>query len=790
MQTNANSEVATIESEASAQTCFVVGIGASAGGLEALEQFFGNMPFTEKLAFVVVQHLSPDFKSLMDELLARHTKMPIHRVEDGMELQAGGIYLIPAKKNMALSGGRFLLTDQDSSGGLNLPIDIFFRSLAQDYGSRGIAVVLSGTGSDGSRGIRDVHTAGGLVIAQSVESAAFDGMPKNAIATGICHRILAATKMPAFIEDYLKDPGTILNRDQGQFDPVEPGGELAAIFSLFRTRFGLDFSQYREGTIQRRIERRMQLVRCGRMLDYVDIIRHDMLELESLYRDLLVEVTEFFRDPQAFDRLRKDVVPSIFDNPDRDPAAEMRVWIAGCATGEEAYSIAMLFHEEATKRNVAPNVKVFATDVHRSSLEIASAGVYPSEAIERVSERYRHHFLNQGASYQISAEIRKLVIFAPQNVVNDPPFTRIDLITCRNVLIYLKPDVQKRVLSLFHFGLHPKGFLFLGSSETVGELSREFDTIDQHWRVFQKVRDVRLRPTGNVPMATPIATPLINAIRPVQPLYQGQAPNAESRVMEDLLDRYVPPSFLVNRHYELLHSFGDARRILTQPKGRPTLELLRMVEGDLRMAMSTALHRAAREKTRVVLEGVRIDEDSGIAQLSVEPHGTAGDGLYLICIEPMEAPIDASGTAEQFRADDHAAQRIVDLERELDFKKESLQTTVEELESSNEELQSTNEELVAANEELQSTNEELHSVNEELYTVNAEHQRKINELTQLTADMNNLIRSTDIGTVFLDRALRIRRFTPAISSAFDILDQDIGRPHRPIRLPVRQPQFD
>ncbi|MEO1529797.1 MAG: chemotaxis protein CheB [Planctomycetota bacterium] len=756
---------------------FVVGIGASAGGLEALEQFFDNMPKTLDLAFVVVQHLSPDFKSLMDELLARHTTMPIHRVEDGMEVERGGIYLIPPKKNMALSDGRLMLTDQDTSGGLNLPIDLFFRSLAQDLGPKGIAVVLSGTGSDGSRGIRDVYSAGGLVLAQSIESAGFDGMPKNAIATGICHRVMDSTHLPEFINEYIKDPNAVLSRDATLDEPVKPGGELSAIFSLFRGRFGLDFSEYREGTIRRRIERRMQLIRCNRMIDYVDKIRIDANELEILYRDLLVEVTQFFRDPQAFDRLRSEVVPAIFDHPERNPEDEIRIWVAGCATGEEAYSIAILFHEEATRRNVLPYIKVFATDVHRSSLEIASAGVYPSDAIESVPEQSRQrYFLNHGAVHQVSPELRKLVIFAPQNMVNDPPFTRIDLITCRNVLIYLKPEVQKRVLSLFHFGLHAKGFLFLGSSESVGDLSRELETVDQHWRIYQKVRDVRIRAPGQ---SVPLAAPMLTSIRAsnIQPLIAPGAAETETRVMEDLLDRYVPPSFLVNRHYELVHSFGDARRILMQPKGRPSLELLKLVEGDLRMAISTALHRCAREGTKVVLEGVRMaSEGSEIAQVSVEPHGTTEDGLYLICIEPMETSPEPLTPGEQFRADDHAAQRIVDLERELEFKKESLQTTVEELESSNEELQSTNEELVAANEELQSTNEELHSVNEELYTVNAEHQRKIDELTHLTADMNNLIRSTDIGTVFLDRALRIRRFTPAISSAFDILEQDIGRP--------------
>lgn len=773
------------EGEGSQQGPFVVGIGASAGGLEALENLFKSMPISSGMAFVIVQHLSPDFKSLMDELLARHTSIPIHRVKDEMLIEPDSIYLLPAKKNMAISNGHLLLTEQDPSGGLNLPIDIFFRSLAHVVGSRSVAIVLSGTGSDGSRGIEDIHEAGGLVLAQDTQTAGFDGMPRSAVATGMVDIVVEPEKMPELLTKYIENPSEFPRISPEVQLPVLPGTELAAIFRLFRSRYGVDFTLYRENTIHRRIERRMQLKHANSLIDYFQLLVESDAEVESLYRDLLVEVTHFFRNAQAFQRLRDEIIPKILRQVSR-PDDEIRVWVPGCATGEEAYSIAMLLDDAISQHEdfiTPPSVKVFATDVHRSSLEIASAGVYSAEAVASVPEDLRQrYFAHHGSLFHVNRDLRKLVVFAPHDITKDPPFTKVDLISCRNVLIYLEPAVQRRVLALFHFGLKVGGTMMLGPSESVGDLASEFETVDQHWRIFEKLRDVRLPEATTVRLQTPV----FNIVRGKTPMTASGYPEGndyvERTVLEDLLDRYVPPSFLVNQHNELVHSFGDARRLLFQPKGRPTLELLKMVEGDLRMAVSAAMHRVKREKEKVTLEGVRLETPSGekFARVIAEPYLKKNLELYLVCIEEVEDVVPRKEldpeTTEMFRANDEVAQRMMDLERELDFTRESLQTTVEELESSNEELQSTNEELVAANEELQSTNEELHSVNEELYTVNAEHQRKIDELSALTADMDNLMRSTEIGTIFLDRDLRIRRFTPAISPAFNILEQDIGRP--------------
>lgn len=756
---------------------YVVGVGASAGGLDAIERLFGNMPIDSNMAFVVVQHLSPDFESLMDELLARHTSMPIHRVKDGMQVEANGIYLIPPKKNMMLSQGKLLLTDQDSAGSLNLPIDIFFRSLAQDVGNRAIAIVLSGTGSDGSRGLRDVHDAGGLVLVQDLESASFDGMPRSAASTEVVDVVCPPELMPQRIQEYLRNP-VEFDREQIHYpDDLTGTGDRYEIFRLFRHKFGIDFSLYKPATIDRRIERRVQLTRSNDLKSYVESLESNTEELDTLYRDLLVEVTQFFRDPESFDIVRTEVIPRMV--ADAEPDNELRAWVPGCATGEEAYSLAMLFQDEIARTDKDISFKVFATDVHQNSLEMASSGVYTRAALENVPEDFQSkYFTASGDLYHITRELRQRVIFAPNDITRDPPFTKIDFISCRNVLIYLEPKVQKKVLSLFHFGLETGGILFLGPSESLGDLANDFATIDRHWRIYRKERDARLPMSARLPMTSALSR-VISQRPPFvakSPL-QGTDPIL-ANAFHELLTKYVPPSLLVNEYFELVHSFGDATKLLIQPEGRSTLDVLKMVNGDLRMAMSAALHKASQQRSPVVYKGVRVNLDDEELQYKVvvEPFFKDNHRMYLISMDRIEVPVAPEPSEEQFDVQEQSTERISVLEQELSYTRESLQSTVEELETSNEELQSTNEELIASNEELQSTNEELHSVNEELYTVNAEHKQKIEELTQLTNDMDNLLKSTHIGTVFLDRSLHIRMFTPAISAAFNMLDQDIGRP--------------
>jgi two-component system CheB/CheR fusion protein len=763
------------ESTTATSELIVVALGASAGGLEALEKFFDNLPSDNGLAFVVVQHLSPDFKSLMDELLARHTKLTIHRVTDGMSLEPNSIYLIPPKKEMIVSGGKLLLTDKDPSQGLSLPIDTFLRSLATDCGERAIAVILSGTGSDGSRGIRAIHEAGGFVIVQDEASANFDGMPRSAIDTGVVDAVLPPSKMGA----------AVLNRARGiPHEPADGQGggvdetAIESIFRALRDAYAIDFSLYKPNTVARRVERRLQMNGAVDLDHYVARLREDREELNSLYRDLLIGVTQFFRDEKAFRLMETEILPQLLSRV--APNEDLRVWIAGCATGEEAYSIGILVHEAFANRQRPVNAKIFATDVHQASLDFASAGFYSQESLQGMSdERKARFFVPHPGGYQVSAELRKTIVFAPHNVVKDAPFTKLDLVCCRNLLIYFQPAAQKKAISLFHFALKASGIMFLGPSETAGELADEFETIDGHWKIFRKRRDVRLPSDLRLPLSSGL--PRFRAVAGAGTTLDVRGlPDAQlMRAYDALLTKYVPPSLLVNERRELVHSFSGAGRFLSHPDGRPSQDVLELVQKDLKLPLAGALQRAAKERDSVKygrLPMASLPEGEQL-MLSVSPVTipSSGETFFLVSFEAefkKPSPVEQDG---KFDFDDASRERLADVEDELRYAKENLQATIEELETTNEELQATNEELVASNEELQSTNEELHSVNEELYTVNAEHQRKITELTELTDDMDNLLRSTDIGTIFLDRQLRIRKFTPQIYQIFQIMPQDVGR---------------
>ncbi len=754
---------------------YVVGIGASAGGLEALEQFFEHMPEDSRLCFVVVQHLSPDFKSMMDELLARRTRIPIVRVEDGIELRPNAIFLMPPRKEMIQSAGRLFLTDKDPSQGFALPIDRFLRSLAQDFGSRSIGVILSGTGSDGSRGIRDIHEAGGLIVAQSEESAKFDGMPRSARETGLVDLVLPAADMPDAI---LKLVRLRRSPELGSDElPSVPEVGLQAIFRMLRAEYGIDFSQYKPSTVTRRVERRLLLNQSLDVEQYVERLAENSAELNQLYKDLLIGVTQFFRDREAFHRLAIDELPRLLAAVEDDQ--EFRVWVAGCATGEEAYSLAILIHEQLSTMNRQPTVRIFATDAHRASLDIASVGIYSEEALNAVSpQRREQFFVRKGDGFQVVPHIRKMIVFAPHDLLKDAPFTRLDLISCRNLLIYLQPSAQKKVLSLFHFGLKAGGVMFMGPSESPGDLSDEFEPVDDHWKVYRKRRDVRLRPDFR--LLLPSGPPQRPRINMAYASSAAASDRLQQAVYDRLLEEHMPPSFLINDRKELVHSFGGAGKYLRVRDGRATTQLLELVDSELKMILLGALARAEKQLVPVVFTGIRVPSEEGgesLTRLTVKPLHDRISGLtsFLIILEEMEqhAPPRDEAAIDLGVA---SREQIHALEQELGHTRENLQAMIEEQESSNEELQATNEELVASNEQLQSTNEELHSVNEELYTVNAEYQHKIEELTQVTADLENLLLATDVGILFLDRNLCIRRFTPRIGKLFNLLPQDIGRP--------------
>jgi two-component system CheB/CheR fusion protein len=747
----------------------VVGVGASAGGIEALELFFDNLPPDTGMAFVVVQHLSPDFKSIMGELLARHTRMPICTVADGLAIRPDHVYLIPPGKEMIASDGRLLLSDRDPQTELTLPVDVFFRSLAQDCGRHAAAIVLSGGGTDGSRGIQDVHAAGGLVIVQDPQTAQFDGMPRAAVETGIADEVLPPAQMPRALVARFAEQSAL---SSAAVSAIEPQG-LSAVYAMLEQQFGINFTHYKPSTVTRRIERRLVLARSNDIEEYVRRLRNDRDELDLLYRDLLIGVTSFFRDPAAFALLEQKVLPELLQRV--PPETPLRIWVAGCATGEEAYSLAIVLHDLMAARGERP-VKIFATDVHRGSLDRAASALYDEEALANVSEeRIQRYFRRVGDMYQVVPDLRQMIVYAQHDVIRDAPFTRVDLVTCRNLLIYLQPAVQQKVLSLFHFALNRDGVLFLGPSETTSSMGQAFTTVDKTWRLYRKHSDARTTVDRR------LAPPAVGEPRaPMQPPGRRYSLSQLLATYDAILDDVMPPSLLVSDRGELVHSFGGASRFLRPRDGRQDLDVLDFVDGELKMVLVGGLKRALTEPTTIVYNGVRLTTEGKPASYKVTIRRVgarnAATPNLLVSFQPVEQGDARSPAAEtQVDLDQVSRQQLGALEAELAYTKENLQSAIEELETSNEELQASNEELQTSNEELQSTNEELQSVNEELYTVNAEYQRKIAELTELTNDMDNLLASTDIGTIFLDRQLKIRKFTPQIAIIFDLVAHDVGR---------------
>ncbi|HVV85602.1 MAG TPA: chemotaxis protein CheB [Kofleriaceae bacterium] len=756
----------------------VVGIGASAGGLESLEHLFGTMPADTGMSFVVIQHLSPDFRSLMDELISRHSEMPVVVATDGMPVEPDHIYLMPPRKEMIIRDRRLVLTDKEPHI-FSLPIDTFFRSLAQDVRDQAVAVVLSGSGSDGSRGIVDVKHAGGMIIAESPVSAKFDGMPVAAAASGLVDHVLAPRDISRVLCGLPPlQPAT------NDLETLSEDPAVDAIFRLLRDQFGIDFSIYKVSTVGRRIQRRVDLLHFNSVEEYADQL--DANELNTLYQDLLIGVTQFFRDPGAFELLEREIIPQLLEKV--PPGEELRVWVAGCATGEEAYSLAMLFTEAMTVRGRPVLLKILATDVHQQSLDHASAGLYGEDQLGNVGpERLARFFTRRSAGYQVSPELRQLIVFARHNLTKDAPFTKMHFISCRNMLIYLQPHAQRTVFSLFHFGLVSGGIMFLGASETPGALADEFTVLDERWKIYRKRRDVHLLGQVRLPMQRP--TPR----RPATLDLPRQA-SADPQVLQTydlLLDKFMPPGFLVDEDRNLIDSFAGAERLLRLRRRRPSNHILELLDDELRSIVAGAIQRAFKDREPVAYSGVRLHTDDGEVRttLTAEPlHNRRGVRHVLVTFkdlagaeparpssEPAAGPAGSLPDVPAVPVDQASHERMEALETELAYTRETLQATIEELETSNEEMQATNEELVASNEELQSTNEELHSVNEELYTVNAEYQQKIAELKELNTDMAHLLEGTDVGTVFLDRELRIRRFTTRIATVFRFQAHDVGR---------------
>lgn len=765
----------------------VVAIGASAGGLESIERFFRSMPDQTGMAFVVIQHLSPDYKSLMDELITRFTAMPAKQVNEDTEIQANCIYLISPAQEMSVDGDVLKVKKRHKESGLFLPVNIFFRSLAASWGDKTIAVVLSGTGSDGAHGSLDVRDAGGAVLAESPETASFPGMPACVINTGCADAVLPPEDMPKFILEYIETP----NRSAAASDGSDPSRDndygVSGILELLRKSYRIDFNHYKPATITRRIERRLAQQIGGGVLnieEYREHLAEDSNALDALYKDLLIGVTRFFRDPEAFEILENVVIPQILEKVPRD--SEIRVWDCGCSTGEEAYSIAILFLEVCEKHGRSPLLKILATDLHEESLALASSGVYKEDSFTdmplHLKEKY-FEALGDGC-YKVVPSLRKHLLFSRHNLLNDPPFTKINLVSCRNLLIYFQSKAQLRALASFHYALEVSGTLFLGASESLAELTDEFEIVDRHAKIFRKLRDNRQITSGNF-----FNTPLVT--RQVE---KGIAATTQFKVYEAVMKMFVPEGILVNEQLEIMHVFGGAKRYLEMGDGRFTGDVIKLLPKELNLPLAAAHRNVVKTQQPAQLRSLGVTvggqlESTRIGILPIAETGKFGQH-FLVTISKDDVPTATRPPIEELASFDEAdglnlhsqtKEYVLDLESELQRTRESLQTTVEELETSNEELQASNEELIASNEELQSTNEELHSVNEELYSVNAEHEVKIDELDRASANMRNLIESTDTATIFLDNAGQLRLFTPRAKDIFSFMPQDIGRDFRHFR---------
>ena len=763
----------------------VVGIGASAGGLEPLEAFFASVPSEKpEMAFVVIQHLSPKHKSIIGEILKKDTDMPIEEIQDGMAVEPHRIYFNPPDKEVGIFQGRFLLVEPEEARYARMSVDYFFRSLAQELEEKAICIVLSGTGSDGTLGLEAVKGAGGMTMAQAEGQAKYPFMPRSAIDTGLVDYVLPVEQMPGEIIRYVQHP--YLESRESEV-PADKHYQvfLQKILMLVRASTKHDFSHYKQTTIRRRIGRRLAVHKIEDIADYFRCLQRNPAEIQTLFKDLVICVTSFFRDHEAFKALETKVLPSLLER--KAPDLALRVWVPGCGTGEEALSLAIIFDEAMERTGKHHDLQIFATDIDADAINRARVGEYPeSIAADITPERLKKYFIKKDSVYRIKQEIRELVVYAPQNLISDPPFSRLDLISCRNVLIYLDADLQKQILPLFHFTLNPNGYLFLGSSESIGGSADFFAPVDTKWKIYQRRGPVHQR-LGEYPALT-LPVNEIRSHSREEPLREVKPRTLMERLV---LEEYAPAAILINRRYDVLYLQGQTDKFLGMPRGEPSFNLLNLVHEDLRPKTLTALHRAVSERKTVKVEDIPYRQPQGgigYLNLIARPLLTPGsDNLLLVVFEEQSGPAIPKETKGKTKATPSEESRVAVLEHELQATKEYLQTTVEELEASNEELKSTNEELQSTNEELQSTNEELEtakeelqSTNEELVTVNAELNNKVDELTEVNNDINNLLASTEIGTLFLDRELRVKRFTPATTQLFNLIPQDVGRPIKDI----------
>ncbi|AEP28671.1 EAL domain-containing protein [Brumicola nitratireducens] len=757
----------------------VVGIGASAGGLETFIMFFDAMPAKSGMAFVLIQHLDPNHKSLTAEIIAKHTLMPVHQVDDQMHVEANKVYVIPPNKDLTISQNILLLSEPSQAHGQRMPIDIFLRSLAKDKQENAICIILSGTGTDGSLGIKSIKDKGGLVLVQAPETSKFDGMPQSAIDTGFVDCTLPVQKMPSELLLYFQSLQQLIISDI----PVDLVHEqLDKILSALRLQTKYDFSNYKKGTLTRRIERRMGLKHLTDFAEYAHIVQQSHEEAQLLLKDLLISVTDFFREPEAYKQLENDVVQKIINT--KAPDDVIRVWTPGCATGEEPYSIAMVILEQLQLAKKHNEVQIFASDIDEQAISVARAGRYPVNITSDIStERLQQFFIKKDNHYQVNKTLRDCVVFATQNLISDPPFSKVDLISCRNLLIYLEPAIQKKIISMFHFALNEGGYLFLGSAETIGQHEDLFQPLSKKLRLYRRVGK-----TKSETISFPTLSDFSKQPQMSYPINQGTQEAAQyGKITQQLLlQHYAPFAVLINKNFDILYVNGQSGRYLEMTTGKPSQDLISVLREGIRSKLRAAVQLAMTNGEMIeVTTRVKRDANYYPIQLSVHPIHTlkSGEDLLLISfsevVESNQINVIASATPDELQHTNLLHQ----LEEELAEAKDDLRTCLEDMASSTEELKVSHEEVLSMNEELQSSNEELEtskeelqSLNEELTTVNNQLQNKVEELAIANDDMTNLLESADIAALFLDVKFCIKRFTPAMRALFQLIKSDVGRP--------------
>ncbi|AHJ29823.1 ATP-binding protein [Nodularia spumigena CS-584] len=781
----------------------VVGMGASAGGLEAFRELLSHLPIDTGMAFVLIQHLSPHQKSLLTEILARTTQMPVVEVEHGMVVEPNHVYVIPPNSMMTISQGILQLSPRKKTHGFSMTVDTFFISLAEERGNKAIGVVLSGGDSDGTKGLESIKAAGGITFAQCEESAKVNSMPNTAVASGYVDFILTPKQIAAELANishhpYVNHPTPVKAIDT----TPETGDALTNIFSLLRTATKVDFSHYKKTTLKRRIQRRMMLSKLDKLEDYVSYLQENPAQIKALYQDLLITVTSFFRDPEAFEALKTEIFPIITKN--RTPNSPIRIWVAGCSTGEEAYSIAICLLEFLTNQGINLPIQIFASDINELAIEQARNGIYKENQVANISpERLQRFFVPVEGGYQISKPVRELCVFARQNLIGDPPFSRLDLITCRNVLIYLGSAVQKKLLPIFHYGLNSNGFLMLGTSETVGEFPDLFALVDRKNKIYsRKITATRLGMdliTNNYPLETVNTQPPVSADtwNDVE-LYKA----ADLIVLND----YAPVGVIINEDWEILQFRGNTSPYLQPPLGRPNFNLMKMAKDELRLELRTAIHQAKNREVPVSKSGIQMRDNEQVRQIKIDvvpfKPPAAREWYFLVLLASsssstaiLEAVSPPGRTGR--RKPNEQEQEIKRLKQELAANKEYLQSIIEEQQATNEDLRAANEEILSSNEELQSTNEELETAkeeiqatNEELNTINDELQRRNIQSNEVTNDLQNLLSSINIPILMLGGNLQIRRYTPVAEKIFNLISSDMGRPISDINHNLNIPDLE